>query len=249
MEARFCLSALLLAGGLSGCGLADDAQVQCRCTSDSDVILFPACRDAVLSAERPDAGNPFAARLPDCPSGKRIPILEPTRAEFVLFNIKTTFEGFSPVQYLDQLDEVFFFIPEPEGVELYREVYRPPDGYVPTQDTLWTRAQERSFAVGLLDKNRFQRVEFRRWYESSKDQRTISEDGRGEVFFFPYELDFTPQTSNSDQEIFGIKGRMEVEIYTPTAENPVWSLRRWQDFRDSASAKRTWTEARALFSR
>ena len=51
------------------------------------------------------------------------------------------------------------------------------------------------------------------------------------------------------KEIFGLKGRMEVEVFTPTAENPVWSLRRWQDFRDPASAKRTWTEARALFSR
>jgi hypothetical protein len=245
MDARPYLCALLLAG----CGLADDAQVECRCTADSDLTLFPACRDAALSDQRPEAGNPFAARLPDCPSGKRLSLLEPTRAEFVLFNIKTTFEGFSPVQYLDQLDEGFWFIPEPEGVELYPEVYHPPEGYIPEQDTLWTRTQERSFAAGLLDKERFQRVEVRRWYESSKDQRTISEDGRSEVFFFPYELDFIPVSGGPDQETFGVKGRMEVEAHTPTAENPVWSLRRWQDFRDPATAKRTWTEARALFSR
>lgn len=249
MGARFCLSALLLSGSLSGCGLADDARVECRCTVDTDVILFPACLDAVLSAERPEAANPFAARLPDCPSGKRLSLLEPTRAEFVLFNIKTTVEGFSPLQYLDQLAEEFFFIPEPEGMDLYLEVYHPPEGYVAEQDTLWTRAQERTFAVGVLDRSRFQRVEFRRWYESSKDQRTVSEDGRSEVFFFPYELDFVPQAGSGDQEVLGIKGRMEVEVYTPTAENPVWSLRRWQDFRDAASAKRTWTEARAIFSR
>ncbi len=170
MDARPYLCALLLAG----CGLADDAQVECRCTAESDLTLFPACRDAVLSAERPDAGNPFGARLPDCPSGKRLPLLEPTRAEFVLFNIKTTFEGFSPVQYMDQLDEGFWFIPEPEGMDLYREVYRPPEGYIPEQDTLWDYSQERTFAVGLLDKERFQRAEFRRWYESAKDQRTIA---------------------------------------------------------------------------
>lgn len=245
MDLRPYLCALLLAG----CGLADDAQVECRCTADSDLNLFPACADALLSDQRPEASNPFAARLPDCPTGKRIPILEPTRAEYVLFNIKTTFEGFSPVQYLDQLDEGFWFIPEAEGMDLYPEVYHLPEGYVPERDTLWTYAQERSFAVGLLDKERFQRVEFRRWYESAKDQRTIAEDGRSEVFLFPYELDLIPVPGSGEEEIFGIKGRMEVEVYTPTAENPVWSLRRWQDFRDLASAKKTWTEARAMLSR
>ena len=176
-------------------------------------------------------------------------LLEPTRAEFVLFNIKTTFEGFSPIQYLDQLAPDFFFIPEAEGMDLYREVYHPPDDYVAERDTLWTRAEERSFAVQLLDKTRFQRVEFRRWYESSRDQRTIAEDGRRETLFFSYELDFTPQAGNADQEVLGIKGRMEVEVVTPNTENPVWSLRRWQDFRDPASAKKSWTEVRGLFSR
>lgn len=245
MDLRPYLCALLLAG----CGLADDAEVECRCTADSDLNLFPACAEALLGGDRPEASNPFAARLPDCPTGKRLALLEPTRAEFVLFNIKTTFEGFSPVQYLDQLDEGFWFIPEAEGIDLYPEAYHPPEGYVPERDTLWTYAQERAFAAELLDKERFQGVEFRRWYESSKDQRTISEDGRSEVFFFPYELDLTPVPGTGDDEIFGIKGRMEVELYTPTAENPVWSLRRWQDFRDLASGKKTWTEARALFSR
>jgi len=245
MNVRPLLCALLLAG----CGLADDAEVECRCTPDSDLSLFPACAEAALSGGDTGAGNPFAARLPDCPSGKRLSLLEPTRAEFVLFNIKTTFEGFSPVQYLDQLDEGFWFIPEPEGMDLYREVYQPPEGYAPERDTLWTTAQERTFAAGILDKERFQRAEFRRWYESTKDQRTIAEDGRSEVFYFPYELDLIPAAGGANQEVFGIKGRMEVELFTPTAENPVWSLRRWQDFRDPASAKRSWTEARAIFSR
>ena len=49
---------------LAGCGLADDAQVKCRCTADSDLILFPTCRDAVLSTERPDAAIPQLAALP-----------------------------------------------------------------------------------------------------------------------------------------------------------------------------------------
>ena len=185
MSARLYFSALLSAGCLAGCGLADNAQVACHCTEDSDLTLFPFCRDAVLSPQRPGTGNPFAPRLLDCPSGKRLSLLEPTRAEFVLFNIKTTVEGFSPLQYMDQLAPDFFFIPEPEGMDLYREVYHPPDDYVAERDTLWTRAEERSFAVQLLDKTRFQRVQFRLWYESSRDQRTISEDGRREVLFFP----------------------------------------------------------------
>lgn len=238
------LSALCLALCLAGCGLDDSAQVECRCTEDTDLERFPACRDAVLSADRPEASNPFAARLPDCPSGKRLSLLEPTRAEYVLFNIKTTFEGFSPIQYLDQLTEDFLFIPEPEGMDLYREVYNPPDDYVPERDTLWARAPERRFAVELLDRERFQTIEFRRWYESSRDQRTIAEDGRSEMLFFPYEIDFTGQ-----EESFSLKGRMEVEMVTPTTENPVWTLRRWQDFRDPASAKQSWTELRGLFSR
>ena len=40
---------------------------------------------------------------------------------------------------------------------------------------------------------------------------------------------------------------MEVDLVTPSTENPVWSVRRWQDFRDVAT-ERSLTELRAQFA-
>jgi len=42
---------------------------------------------------------------------------------------------------------------------------------------------------------------------------------------------------------------MEIDLSTPTAENPVWNIDQWRDIRDRASAKFSWGELRALFSR
>ena len=50
------------------------------------------------------------------------------------------------------------------------------------------------------------------------------------------------------QQILTVKGRLELVFVTLTEENPVWTIRRWQDFRDHASAKLSWTELRAIFS-
>ncbi len=41
---------------------------------------------------------------------------------------------------------------------------------------------------------------------------------------------------------------MEVIVVTPNEENPTWAVRRWQDFRDPASAKTSFTQFRALFA-
>ena len=236
---------------LSGCGLEEGAEVECRCTETTDLKSFPQCAEADPAAERTDPSSPFVGRTPDCPSGILLVLREPTTPEAVLFNIRDSFRGFSPVQYLDQLEESFLFVPDADGIELFLEVFQPPDGYNPEADldTLWTRSQERRFANLVLDKEHFQKISFQRWYDSTRDQRILGDNRLVERYIFNYEIEFTEQPrAGIAATIFPIKGQMEVDITTPSLETPVWTIRRWRDFRDQASAKKSWTELRGEFS-
>ena len=234
-----------------GCGLNDDAQVECRCTEETDVRAFPGCVD-VVSSQSNDASSPFSSRTPDCPSGKRLFLREPTTPEAVLFNITDTIRGLSPVQYMDQLTEDFFFVPDVEAMELYLDVYNPPAAYNPESDidTLWNREQERRFAVNLLDNTQFRSIVVERWYQSANDERIIDDDDPlHERYIFPYEIVFTELSTEEDPgEIFEIRGRLELDMVTETDDNPVWLVRRMRDFRDFATARRSLTEIRGDFA-
>ncbi len=237
-------------GGIAaGCGLDDSAQMPCRCTEETDRNLFPQCFDAIVTDERHDPANPLSTRTPDCPSGSPLFLRERTEPAFVLFNVETTFEHLRPSQYMEQLTEDFIFVPDREDIDLHPEIYQAPDNYDPDRDTLWTRERERGFAAGLLNQNRFQKVDFVRWYKSAKDEVQPLEDGLKERYIFPYEIDFIvlagKETDCSGQ---GLKGLMEVDLVTPTPENPVWSIQRWKDLRDPATAKCSWGELRAEFA-
>lgn len=242
-------------GGLvlltSGCGPDDGTTAHCRCTSETDPVAFPHCVDAVLDVPGSDPSSPFSTRVPDCPSGDLLFLREPTTPEAVLFNVRDTFEGFSSVQYVDILDDNFLFAPELTGLELYRDVYQPPAGYNPNADadTLWSFDQERRFAINLLDHSRFQRILVSRWYDASLDQSELHEDDpRRETYIFPYILDLTEQPDEDGAvRIFEVRGNMEVDLVTPSTENPVWSIRRWQDFRDAAT-EFSFTELRGVFA-
>ena len=236
---------------LSGCGLEEGAEVECRCTEATDLRNFPECADADLSVERTDPSSPFGGRTPDCPSGILLVLREPTTAEAVLFNVRDSFRGFSPVQYLDQLEESFLFVPDADGIQLYDQVFGPPEDYNPEADldTLWTRSHERRFVNNVLDKERFQKITFRRWYSSTRDQRILGDNPLVERYIFSYEIEFTDQPRQGIiATVFPIKGRMEIDIATPSLENPEWTVRRWRDFRDQASAKMSWTELRGEYS-
>ena len=238
-----------------GCGLDDSAQVECRCAADTSLELFTQCRGVEPADDRADADNPFSTRLPDCPSGVRLSLLQPTRPEFVLSNIELTFKGFSPIQYQDQLSEDFLFVPDVGDIANFPEVFDVPDNYNVDADvdTLWDRQAEDRYITNLLDRERFQEPFFRRWYEGLLDERIPADDGLSITFRFPYELEFIERPKESDAEdsmpqILGVQGRLEMVFVTPTEENPVWTIRRWQDFRDRASTKSSWTELRAIFS-
>ena len=235
----------------AACGPGDDAQVACRCTEDTDVRAFPECLD-VVDAEPNDAGSPFSSRIPDCPSGRRLFLREPTTPEAVLFNVKDTMRGFGPAQYMDQLTADFLFAPDVEAMELYLDVYNPPEGYNPDADadTLWSREQERRFSINLLDNARFRSIEFKRWFESANDERILFEDEPlRERYIFPYTIEFSEQvTEEGVGEVFEVRGRMQVDVITETDDNPVWLVRRMQDFRDFATARRSMTEIRGDFA-
>jgi hypothetical protein len=237
----------------TGCGPSDDAQTDCRCTEDTDLNLFGFCAGVDLNAGRPDASNPFSTRLPDCPSSPRIPLLEPTRAEFVLANIEIAVENFSPIQYVDQLTEDFLFVPDEADLDLFPDVFPAPPGYDTEADTdsLWTLEEERRFATSAFIKQAFVEIKFNRWYTASFDADNASGlaecagiSGTRECFAFPYDVDFIPE----EGETISVKGRIEVVVITLNEENPSWTLRRWQDFRDEASAKISFTQFRAQFS-
>ena len=232
---------------LSGCGLEEGAEIECRCTETTDLKSFPHCADADPAAGRTDSSSPFGGRTPDCPSGILLVLREPTTPEAVLFNIRDSIRGFSPVQYMDQLEESFLFVPDADGILLHPVVFQPPDDYNPEADldTLWTRSQERRFANLVFDKERFRTIRFRRWYDSTRDERILGDNPLVERYIFNYEIEFTEQAREGfDATIFPIKGQMEVDITTPSLENPLWTIRRWRDFRDQASVKKSWTEFR-----
>jgi len=251
---RRALAVILVAlGAQTGCGMDDSAEMECRCAEDTDLVAFPHCRDADLTTPRSDAGDPFSTRIPDCPSGALLFLREATDPEAVLLNVRDTFEGFSPGQYMDQLTDDFLFAPDVDGVETYRSVYLPPDGYHPDPpdvDTLWTRDDERRFANNLLDRQEFQRIQVIRWYDASKDERILSADEpRQETYVFPYQLELTAQPHEDGAALVtDVRGRAEVRLVTPSEENPVWTAQRWQDFRDEASTKPTLTELRGEYA-
>jgi len=242
------LGAILL---LVSCGLEDGALVECRCTEDTDLEAFPHCIGAELTEGRPDAANPLSTRIPDCPSGRRLFLREPTAPKAVLFNVRDTFEGLSPDQYMDQLTEDFLFVPDVDGLQLHLQVYQPPEGYNPEsdRDTLWSREDERRFAGNLLDRSRFQRVEFTRWYDASRDQTVLYDDPLVETYVIPYVLKLVESASAEGTSLtLEVRGRAEIDLVTPSSDNPVWLVRKWRDFRDAASAKRSFTELRGEYS-
>ncbi len=236
---------------LAACSLEEGAEVECRCAEDTDLTAFPRCNDAGDEAAA-DPSSPFSTRLPECPSGDLLFLREPTTSVAVVFNLRQAFEGFSPLQYVDQLSEDFLFAPELAGLELYREVYDLPSGYdpdPPDTDTLWTREEERRFAFNLLDRKNFQRISISRWYDANRDeQRLDPDDSQEETYIFPYIIDFTTQPGEEQvARVFEVRGRMQIDLATKSDENPEWSIRRWQDFREPSS-ERTFTELRGEFA-
>ena len=242
----------LLAALLAGCAIGDSEQVDCRCAPDTDVRLFPHC-DGVVQ-ERPDAKTPLSTQIPDCPSGQQIFLRERTRPEAVLANLISIFQAQpelrSPQQYMEQFADDFVFSPDPEDVQLYPEIYNAD------RDTLWGATEERNFARLILSPERVHSARFVRWFKSSLDERIPADDELRETFIFPYEAEFVEIISatgadsvETNFEIIGIKGLAEIDLVTPTVENPVWSIAAWRDRRDRASAKFSWGELRAIFSR
>ena len=241
----------LLAVLLAGCVIGDSEHVDCRCAPDTSTDLFPHCIDAV--EERPDPKTPLSTQIPDCPSGQQLFLRERTKPSSVLRNLESIFQAQpefrSPQQYMEQFTEDFVFVPDPEDVQLYPEVYDVD------RDTLWGVAEERNFARLILSPERIHSARFVRWFNSSKDERILSDDQLRETFVFPYEADFVEIISSAggDSEetefnTIGVKGFVEIDLVTPTLENPVWSIAAWRDQRDRASAKFSWGELRALFS-
>ena len=240
----------LLAVLLAGCTIGDSEQVDCRCADDTDVRLFPHC-DGVVQ-ERPDPKPRYRPRFPtaladhhsSCASARALKPYWPISS--LSFKPNPSFAA--PQQYMEQFTDDFVFSPDPEDVQLYPEVYA-------VGDTLWGAAEERNFARLILAPERIHSARFVRWFKSSLDERIPVDDELSETFIFPYEAEFVEIISETGADsvetkfnTIGIKGLAEIDLVTPTIENPVWSIAAWRDRRDRASAKFSWGELRALFS-
>jgi len=205
-------------------------------------------RGSAVHVARGSDGSPFATQIPDCPSGQRLSLLEPTRPEYALFNLRTIFQAAPQSrnldQYMDLLTADFTFLPDEQDILLHPEVYDT------ASDTLWNRAQERGFAQAILGPERIGEIRFTRWYKSSTDERILAEDQLLETFKFPYEVEFVEKAGDGGEaSLLAIKGWMEIDLVTPTVENAVWTIQQWRDERDPATAKRSWGELRAEFAR
>ena len=233
----------------SSCGLGDSDLSDCRCSPGTNTVIFPHCAEAETSLDK-ESTNLFGVQVPECPSGKQVFLLQRTRPEYALINIRTIFsaqpESRNPEQYLEQLTENFVFVPDLEDADRF------PDIYKQSEESIWTIENEGDFARAILDPDRIGTVRFVRWFQPALDERIPSEDQFTETFIFPYELEFT-EISNADGDeinsVVSIAGLMEVDFFTPTIENPVWNIKQWKDQRDGASAKFSWGELRAIFAR
>ena len=231
------------------CGPGDSDLSDCRCSPDSNTVIFPHCAEAEATFDK-ESTNLFGVQVPECPSGKQVFLLQRTRPEYALINVRTIFsaqpESRNPEQYLEQLTEDFVFIPDLEDAARY------PDVYKEDEESIWTIEDEKDFARAILDPDRIGTVRFIRWFQPAIDERIPSEDQLSETFIFPYELEFTEISNANGDEInsaVNIAGFMEIEFFTPTIENPVWNIKQWRDLRDRASAKFSWGELRAIFAR
>ena len=234
----------------SGCGFGGESGTNCRCVPETDAASFPHC-EGITFEEEVETANPFATRQPECPSGQLLFLREPTTPEAVLFNVRDTFQGFSPIQYLDLLSDDFLFVPDLDGLSLYPEVFQAPGDYDPEadRDTLWTREDERRFATNFLDRTEFQRITFDRWYQAGEDDVIFDDsDPLRETYIFTYAIELIlPPGEDGVALLLEVRGRAEVDLVTPTLENPVWTVRRWQDLRDPASTKNSMTQMRGEF--
>lgn len=233
------------------CGVSDNSESECHCTPESNAIIFPHCADAdIMASTEKEPTNPFATQLPECPSGKQLFLLQRTRPEYALINVRTIFsaqpESRNPEQYIEQLSDDFIFVPDIE------DKARFPDVFKEDRDPVWKIENERDFARAILDPDRIGAIRFVRWFQPALDERIPSENQLTETFIFPYEIEFT-EISNADgkeiNSVISIAGFMEIDFITPTVENPVWNIKQWRDLRDRASAKFSWGELRAIFSR
>ncbi|MDP7361611.1 MAG: PDZ domain-containing protein, partial [Candidatus Latescibacteria bacterium] len=175
----------------SGCGFGGESGKNCRCVPETDAASFPHC-EGITFEEEVETANPFATRQPECPSGQLLFLREPTTPEAVLFNVRDTFQGFSPIQYLDLLSDDFLFVPDLDGLSLYPEVFQAPGDYDPEadRDTLWTREDERRFATNFLDRTEFQRITFDRWYQAGEDDVIFDDsDPLRETYIFNYAIE------------------------------------------------------------
>tara|TARA_B100001094_G_scaffold269850_2_gene274372 strand:+ start:465 stop:1250 length:786 start_codon:yes stop_codon:yes gene_type:complete len=252
-RSRSILDRMIFLTGMSflgfSCGPGDSDLSDCRCSPDSNTVIFPHCAEAEPSFDK-ETTNPFGVQVPECPSGKQVFLLQRTRPEYALINVRTIFsaqpESRNPEQYLEQLTEDFIFIPDLEDAARYPNIYNEGEEFV------WTIENEGDFARTILDPDRIGIVRFVRWFQPALDERIPSEDQFMETFIFPYELEFT-EISNTDGDeinsVVSIAGLMEVDFFTPTIENPVWNIKQWRDLRDRASAKFSWGELRAIFAR
>ncbi|MDP7449416.1 MAG: hypothetical protein QF689_12565, partial [Candidatus Latescibacteria bacterium] len=86
-------------------------------------------------------------------------------------------------------------------------------------------------------------------YDAGEDERQLyTDEPERETYIFDYILDFFEQPGeDGTTRAFEVRGRMEVDLVTPSEENPVWSIRRMQDFRAGVDDQ-SLTELRGAFA-
>lgn len=167
--------------------------------------------------------NPFYTRTPEPPEGRRLNLLSPTVARNVVSNLKLTWEGLSPVDYMECLSEDFRFSPDPSDSTKFEEVFSEP----------WDRAREETFARRFLDKNTISSL--------SLSLKKEYEEDRGDEYYFEYS--YILQIQHSLDLPGYMEGRMHLTLKRDTSGN--WSIVLWKD--EKTSDTPTVGELRARF--
>ncbi|RKY69711.1 MAG: hypothetical protein DRQ02_00055 [Candidatus Latescibacterota bacterium] len=172
--------------------------------------------------------NPFSTREPEPPTGKQLPLLEPTSAENVLRNLEVCCEYMSINDYMNTLSQDFLFLPDPSDNERFPEVFCRS----------WDRQSEFEFCRRLFDKEITSLISFC----SSVDSNATVIEETTESVHYRYDYYIILIYRQHTEAPQSVKGRAELYLRCDRQGN--WTIFRWEDEKTDSHS---WGELKGRF--
>ncbi len=184
---------------------------------------------AVLTLIFGSCNNPFSTRDPEEPGSDGTAIKPPNSPENVLYNLESSFEGLSTLDYMAIFTEDFIFSPDSEDSLKYVEDFRSGWGY----------EKENQFANNYL-----QRINFTDSIEGKPIfLDTVSIVPGANLYEFTYNL-LIFETDPAGEGVNRIEIEGEAWLYFREDSEGEWYIYRWIDHRLNKNSI-TWGALRA----